>query len=109
MTVATTHSFCHQVLRGLGVAGDVDADAGFVEDLEGLVEEVVDDIYAREYASAPAAVRPSRARVGRTAVRQAFAELTPHALEPVTPASVAWRSRSTCAPRSTGASAAPAC
>ncbi len=89
VTVATTHSFCHQVLRGLGVAGDVDADAGFVEDLEGLVEEVVDDIYAREYVSGPGAPPFDHATargVGRTAVRQAFAELTPHALEPVTPA-----------------------
>ena len=89
VTVATTHSFCHQVLRGLGVAGDVDADAGFVEDLEGLVDEVVDDIYAREYASGPGAPPFDHATargVGRTAVRQAFAELTPHAPDPVTPA-----------------------
>jgi len=89
VTVATTHSFCHQVLRGLGVAGDVDADAGFVDDLDELVEEVVDDIYARDYASGPRAPLFDHAtarRVGRTAVRQAFAELSAYPQAPATTA-----------------------
>ena len=33
-TIATTHGFCQEVLGGLGVAGDVDPDAVFVEDVE---------------------------------------------------------------------------
>ena len=33
-TIATTHGFCQEVLGGLGVAGDVDPDATFVEDVE---------------------------------------------------------------------------
>ena len=33
-TIATTHQFCQLVLRSLGVAGDTDANATLVEDLE---------------------------------------------------------------------------
>ena len=44
-TIATTHQFCHLVLRSLGVAGDTDANATLVEDLEDLLGEVVDDLY----------------------------------------------------------------
>ena len=36
-TIATTHQFCHLVLRSLGVAGDTDANATLVEDLEDLL------------------------------------------------------------------------
>src|SRR4051812_206940 len=46
-TIATTHSFCQEVLEGLGVAGDVEPGAVLVEDVEDLVEEVVDDLYVR--------------------------------------------------------------
>jgi exodeoxyribonuclease V beta subunit len=49
-TIATTHQFCQLVLRSLGVAGDTDARATLVEDLDELVTEVVDDLYLREYA-----------------------------------------------------------
>ncbi|MDQ3723790.1 MAG: UvrD-helicase domain-containing protein, partial [Actinomycetota bacterium] len=44
-TIATTHGFCQEVLGGLGVAGDVEPDVTFVEDIADLVEEVVDDLY----------------------------------------------------------------
>ena len=43
-TIATTHQFCHQVLRSLGVAGTSDAAAQLVEDLDDLLVEVVDDL-----------------------------------------------------------------
>lgn len=42
-TITTTHGFCHQMLAGLGVAGDVEPDATLVEDVDDLVDEVVDD------------------------------------------------------------------
>ena len=48
-TIATTHGFCQHVLAGLGVAGDVERDVTFVEDLSDLVEEVVDDLYVRRF------------------------------------------------------------
>jgi exodeoxyribonuclease V beta subunit len=49
-TITTTHGFCQQMLSGIGVAGDVDRDLTFVEDLTGLVDEVVDDLYLRKFA-----------------------------------------------------------
>ncbi len=48
-TIATTHQFCHLVLRSLGVAGDTDAQATLVEDLDDLLAEVVDDLYLRAF------------------------------------------------------------
>ncbi|MDQ3382317.1 MAG: UvrD-helicase domain-containing protein [Actinomycetota bacterium] len=51
-TIATTHQFCQQVLRSLGVAGDTDSNARLVEDLDDLLVEVVDDIYLRGFAGA---------------------------------------------------------
>ncbi|HZB21699.1 MAG TPA: UvrD-helicase domain-containing protein, partial [Blastococcus sp.] len=36
-TIATTHSFCSQMLAGLGMAADADPAAVFVEDIDDLV------------------------------------------------------------------------
>ncbi|MDK3258131.1 UvrD-helicase domain-containing protein [Blastococcus capsensis] len=52
-TIATTHSFCSQMLAGLGMAADSDPTAAFVEDIDDLVREVVDDLYVRTFAGAP--------------------------------------------------------
>ena len=52
-TIATTHQFCHLVLRSLGVAGDTDANATLVEDLEDLLGEVADDLYLARYGADP--------------------------------------------------------
>jgi len=49
-TIATTHQFCQLVLRSLGVAGDTDAGATLVENLDDLLVEVVDDLYVRGFA-----------------------------------------------------------
>ncbi len=76
-TIETTHGFCLHVLVGLGVAGDVERDVTFVEDVRDLLDEVVDDLYIRRFWSdrTPPPVlqegggrdRPGRARepVGR--------------------------------------------
>ena len=48
-TICTTHQFCQQSLAGLGIAADTDPGAVFVEDLSGLVDEVVADLYLRKY------------------------------------------------------------
>ncbi|QSR29161.1 exodeoxyribonuclease V subunit beta [Nocardioides sp. S5] len=50
-TIATIHQFCQLVLRSLGVAGDTDASATLVEDLEQLTTEVVDDLYLARFGS----------------------------------------------------------
>ena len=90
VTVATTHSFCNQVLRGLGVAADVDADAEFVDDLQTLVDQVVDDLYLRDYAHGarvPLFDHATARRIGRTAaLGNPFAELSPHPPAPVSEA-----------------------
>ena len=52
-TIATTHQFCQVVLRSLGIAGDTDATATLVEDLDELVLEVVDDLYLRPSTAEP--------------------------------------------------------
>jgi exodeoxyribonuclease V beta subunit len=68
-TIATIHQFCHLVLRGLGAAGDTDARAELVEDLEELREQVVDDLYAAWFASSPEEPVLSRAEAGELARR----------------------------------------
>ncbi len=49
-TIATTHQFCLQVLRGLGTAGDYNTDSQFVHDDTELIAEIVDDLYLAKYA-----------------------------------------------------------
>ena len=83
-TIATTHGFCQHVLSGLGVAGDVDLDATFVDDVPDLVEEVVDDLYVRKfYAGDPAPFSRAQALViGRKAVYNPDAILEPRGAAP---------------------------
>ncbi len=81
VTIATTHSFCQQVLHGLGVLGDTEDDVVFLTDLVGLVDEVVDDIYVRDFASgdrAPVFDHRTARIIGHAVARSnTFAELTP--------------------------------
>jgi exodeoxyribonuclease V beta subunit len=69
-TIATTHGFCQEVLGSLGVAGDVEPDVTFVEDIGDLVEEVVDDLYVRRFhwGGTPDIDRAQAQRIGRLAV-----------------------------------------
>jgi exodeoxyribonuclease V beta subunit len=79
-TIATTHGFCEQVLSGLGLAGDVERDATFVEDLSDLVEEIVDDFYIRKFCrteASPAFNRAEALRIARKAVDNPFSPLEP--------------------------------
>lgn len=79
-TIVTTHEFCSLVLRSLGAAGDFDAGAKLVENLDDLVDEVVADLYLQRYGSlAKAPFQASVAsKVGHFAVENALAELTPN-------------------------------
>ena len=52
-TIATTHEFCQRMLDDLGVLGDPEPDAVFVEHLAELTAEVARDSYLRRYAAAP--------------------------------------------------------
>ena len=43
-TIETTHGFCLHVLVGLGVAGDVERDVTFVDDVRDLLDEVEQEL-----------------------------------------------------------------
>jgi len=85
-TITTTHGFCQQMLRTLGVAGDVDADATFVPDIADLVDEVVDDLYLRRYSDTQQPIlTPADARgVAKAAVSDYQAGLEPAGAAPDT-------------------------
>jgi exodeoxyribonuclease V beta subunit len=86
-TIATTHQFCSLVLGSLGVAGDTDAQAKLVEDLDDLLVEVVDDLYLRAFAYAdgrPEFTRAQALGIARTAVGDPQARLEPAAEAPTT-------------------------
>jgi len=89
-TIATTHGFCEQVLSGLGLAGDVERDVAFVEDLSDLVEEIVDDFYVRKFCRAegtPPFNRAEALQIARKAVDNPYSPLEPRdAPEGSTPA-----------------------
>ncbi|MFZ0041634.1 MAG: UvrD-helicase domain-containing protein [Solirubrobacteraceae bacterium] len=76
-TIATTHGFCQEVLGGLGIAGDLEPDVAFVEDLSDLVSEVVDDLYIRRFArGSPATFSISEAiEIARVAIENPSAEI----------------------------------
>jgi exodeoxyribonuclease V beta subunit len=89
-TIATTHGFCQEVLSGLGVAGDVERDAEFVEDVSELVSQVVDDLYVRRFHradGAPAFTRRQAQEIAEIAVDNPLAPIEPAAAtENTTPA-----------------------
>ncbi|MDQ2782117.1 MAG: UvrD-helicase domain-containing protein, partial [Actinomycetota bacterium] len=79
-TIATTHQFCQLVLTGLGIAGDTDASARLVEDLDDLVNQVVDDLYVRGFAGQATEPEFSRSEAGdiaATATGDPQAQLEP--------------------------------
>ncbi len=79
-TIATTHGFCGHVLAELGLGGDVEPDATFVEDVSGLVEEAVDDLYVRRFAlrdDDPPFRRREALAIGCAAVERPHARLLP--------------------------------
>ncbi|MEO5833962.1 MAG: UvrD-helicase domain-containing protein [Nakamurella sp.] len=89
-TIATTHQFCQQVLTGLGVAGDTDASAQLVEDLDELVVEVVEDLYIRGFgharADAPLFDYAEALTLGRAAIGDPATRLEPADADPASPA-----------------------
>ncbi len=87
-TIATTHQFCSLVLGSLGVAGDTDARARLVEDLDDLLAEVVSDLYLRAFAfddAGPAFSHAEAMSIARAAVGDPQAWLEPAAADPATP------------------------
>jgi exodeoxyribonuclease V beta subunit len=78
-TIATTHGFCQEVLGSLGVAGDVEPDATFVEDVSELLDDVVDDLFVRRFhrRERPAFDRGQAMRIAWTAVANPDAPIEP--------------------------------
>lgn len=72
-TIATTHQFCQQVLRSLGVAGDTETGTELVDEssLDDLVVEVVDDLFLARFGglATPPFTRDVALLVAREAVR----------------------------------------
>ncbi len=84
-TIATTHEFCLQMLDGLGVLGDREPQAVFVEHLGDLVREVTNDVYLRRYAPggrAPFDSFESALEVAQKAVAATHTRLVPAAEDP---------------------------
>jgi len=52
-TIVTTHSFCLRMLDGIGMAGDYEPDATFLEDTADLVGEATTDLFAAHQFSNP--------------------------------------------------------
>jgi exodeoxyribonuclease V beta subunit len=78
-TIATTHGFCEQILAGLGTAGDVERGTTFVADSLDLTDEVIEDLYLRDwFHQGPATMKPKKARdIGRAAVANPEAPIVP--------------------------------
>lgn len=80
-TIATTHQFCQDMLTGLGIVGDTDPDGTFVERIDDVVTEVVDDFYLRKYAvpgaPAPHFDRAVALEIGRAVVNDPSAGIAP--------------------------------
>jgi exodeoxyribonuclease V beta subunit len=92
-TIATTHQFCGQVLAGLGVAADVAGTDRFVESLDTLIEQTVDDLYLRKFAlslpeGAPEIPHDQARAIAREVFRDPQARLEPVAASPDSPAGV---------------------
>ena len=79
-TIATTHQFCHIVLKSLGVAGDSDSGVTLVESLDELVSEIVDDLYLARFgndADAPRLSYRDAQKLAAQVVRNPATELRP--------------------------------
>jgi exodeoxyribonuclease V beta subunit len=79
-TIATTHGFCSQMLEGLGLAGDLEPDSTFVEDVDDLVVEAVGDLYLQRFAAdaaEPVVSHKTALQVARAAVGDPQATLVP--------------------------------
>ena len=90
-TIATTHGFCSQMLAGLGIAADLDADVTFAEATGDLITDVATDLYVADYGhpdSPPTDSFPfdNAARLANDAVGDPAARLEPRDAVPASEA-----------------------
>ncbi len=82
-TIVTTHGFCKETLGSLGFVGDIERECTFVETVEDLIDEVIDDLYVRRFSwDAPVFSRTEAAKIVRAAIRNPGARLVPDDAEP---------------------------
>ncbi len=81
-TIDTTHSFCQSVLDELGTLGDLEPDVTFVERVDDLIEEAVDDLYVRRFhkhEGRPQLTRAQALEIAKTAIDHPLADVHPFA------------------------------
>ncbi|HET7689457.1 MAG TPA: UvrD-helicase domain-containing protein [Nocardioidaceae bacterium] len=85
-TIATTHQFCGQMLRALGIAADVDPDTRFVDTASEVVDEAVTDLYVRAFGQPGSGPAPFgfdlASKIAHTASGDPSATLAPADAEP---------------------------
>ena len=92
-TIATTHQFCQRMLAGLGVAGDADPDAVFVESVDDLLDRggrrlLRAQVRRPRHRLARRSAGPTALTMARRAVSDGQARLEPVDAEPGSPADV---------------------
>ena len=93
-TIATTHQFCHLVLKSLGIAGDTSAGVELVESLDDLLVRVVDDLYLAQFGSQRDEVAlsyPDALKLARVVISDPYAQLRPQDPEPGSAAEIRLR------------------
>ena len=79
-TIETTHGFCQKVLDGLGTLADSDPGVSFVENVDDLAREVIDDLYVRRFYRDRDGLTMSRAQaeqIARIAIDNPLAPIYP--------------------------------
>jgi exodeoxyribonuclease V beta subunit len=78
-TIDTTHGFCEEALRTIGIAADHDWQPDLRENVDDIVEEVVDDLYVRRFrrTELPSFDREEALRIARAVVGNPRAPLEP--------------------------------
>lgn len=82
-TITTTHGFCQEALDSLGFTGDVERECRFVEEVDDLIEDVVNDLYTRAFlGDRPFMTRGEAMAIVRAAIDHPTATLVPAGAPP---------------------------
>jgi exodeoxyribonuclease V beta subunit len=93
-TIETTHGFCQKMLDGLGTLAESDPSVSFVDTVDDLVREVIDDLYVRRFYrdfDGLTMTRQQAEQVARIAIENPLAPIYPS--KPQTGSNAAMRCR----------------
>jgi exodeoxyribonuclease V beta subunit len=79
-TIETTHGFCQKVLDGLGTLAETDPSVSFVDSVDDLAREVIDDLYVRRFyrdLDGLTMTRQQAEQVARIAIENPLAPIYP--------------------------------